>query len=335
MKLAPALRRLLRLADDADQVTLLPAAVALGNRARVGFQNERVGMSIEVDLDGDLPYRSVLASDLGKVLLSAPADAEATIEDGVGYGILRVTAGLAAKGIASKAGSESTPFPVPPVTSWQLAPDWPAVLALVPFCAPKWMGALAGIRFAPGCADATDTAVFAQARVAFDFEGIVPSEIFRHWPTGEDTAIAMHGGRFFARVGEEIRWATLLPPGKFPAATLIPAVHPYASAAVDTERLTQAVQQIKQQGSVRGVKVQFGGDGTTLSVAGDPPLLSIDLPGGPPAIPSEIWVSWRELSRLTKVLRTPRTAICLGPAGSPLRLESGPLVLCLWPLIVS
>jgi hypothetical protein len=333
MKLEKALRRLLWMAGNDDQIVMVPASVATDERPRVGFQNSQLGMSIGVD--EVLPYRALPVDALSKLLLPAPASAAVEIEEGSGYGFLRVTAGLATKEITSKPGSDSPLFPEPPRTGWRYCPDWPAVLAIAGFCGPSWMGSLAGVRVAPDRVEATDTTVFTQARVALGFEGthIIPKDIFSRWPTG-DVALAIDGGRFYARVGEEKRWATLLPPGKFPDTNLIPEVHPYVSMSVDTERLAQAVQQVKKLGSVQGVRVHAGASGLTLAVAGEPPPLSIDLPCEPPGVPMDIWVSGKVLASLIKAIRTPRVGVCLGPAGSPLRLDSGPLVLCLWPLLV-
>lgn len=334
MNLGKALRRVLALAGKDDLVVFEPRNWEADRRQRIGFQNDRLGMCIQVDADNELPYRAVPANALSKVIVPAPVSAPVSIEAGSGYGALRVTAGLAVKEVLSTAGSDCPKFPEPAYGAWRYCGDWRAVMAITPFCGPSWMGSLAGLRFLPDRVEATDTAVFAQARVETGFDGIVPAEVFEHWLPG-DVAAAMEGGRFFARVDDEVRWATLLHGGKWPASSVIPDVHPHSSMSVDTERLVQAAQQVKKLGAVQGVRVRMTEDGVQLSVAGEPAPLVIDLPGEPPAEPGGLWVSTQLLVKMSKLLKTPRTAVSIGPEGTPLRFDSGPLVLCLWPLLVS
>ena len=98
------------------------------------------------------------------------------------------------------------------------------------------------VRFTPRCVEATDRYRVARAEIDEEWEGLVPSEVFQHWPAGDVFAkfTALHA---FFRIGDEVRYAALVH-GKFPDTRVyVPDEHHGNFALCELAPLLGAVKQ--------------------------------------------------------------------------------------------
>lgn len=286
-----------------------------------------------VRVDEDLPNALL---DSAVVLKAAKGPGELSIRE-AGYGQVLVQAGSAQYQLASK---ELASFPgLPPMPEGlEPVPGWRWVLGVVHAAEQERLGlAMSRIHFAPCYVEACDKARLARAEIEGPWgDALVPQRIFRAWPKGAVKAHFSATHAVFSIGMEEIRVACLAV-DKYPVTEgLMPAEHRGPWALVEVAALKKAIELGRQVSYLGMVLVAMTPDSVVVKAAqsdqtahkfvSSVPVLHGS--GGTGAV----FLFGKYLVDALAQLETPNVRVCWDGPLDPLRLESGPLVICIWQM---
>lgn len=181
------------------------------------------------------------------------------------------------------------------------------------------------LHFRHDLVEATDRFRVARAFVHTPWEGLVPAATFRNWPGG-DVAAAFSDDIAVFSVGDELR-TTVLKRGTFQDCDkLLPPLLNCPAIRVETAVLRDTVKRVKALSST----CQLSLDGTVVNVAGggfSETLAGFGKETG--VVMLHVNAGW--LVEALQHVATPLVQLSYTGPGDPLRVESGPFVVGLWP----
>jgi hypothetical protein len=199
------------------------------------------------------------------------------------------------------------------------------------------------VSFRPTVVEATDRSRAARAEIPGPWFGLVPAQLFKHWPKSEDVACVFTEHACFWKIGEELRFAFIQQSKKYPALEkLIPEIHEGWWMVLERVSLLETVKKAADMSPTASIVLDFGLMGLTVRADAREGVnfeaklnAGLGIPQGQCALYTEILLDGKLLGEALKVMETPRVKLCYGKSGEPLRLESGGLVECLWPMMSS
>lgn len=200
---------------------------------------------------------------------------------------------------------------------------------------------LMNINFRPTVVEATDRARVARAEIAGPWAGLVPAQLFKYWPKSGSVECVFTDYHCFWKVEEELRFAFIQQSEKYPKLEkLIPEDHEGWWMIVDVKSLAETVKKAADMSPTASVVLDFGIMGITVrahareGVDFEAKLEGrMGIPGGQNAQYTEMLLDGKMLGEALKVVDTPKVKLCYGKPQEPLRLESGGLIECLWPML--
>jgi len=312
-------------------VLLIPAEGS--ERAKLWATDGKVGCLIALEEAVDLP--SVALG--GAWLASAVKGSSESISFSTkGYGQVELRVGDV---VLTTTGEGVANFPaVPPTPEFRKVEGFGGVVSISGFAASPRMGEqYASVRFRKGCAEATDTFGVARVDIGLGAKGqLVPSRIFKHWGRGQ-VELAFGEGRAFFRVEDEIRIAMLERGGYPDLERLVPETDGAPWAAVDRKVLLEAVDRARAQSPRKLVRLCWSQAGLVVSSwmgerAGSVKT-DLEVLGIMGATESSVMISAGPVVKALKVFKTPVVRLSQCREKGPLRLESGPYTVCVWPFL--
>lgn len=272
-------------------------------------------------LDQDVPNVMIDAEKLAAALKGVK---QATIEQVVNQTVV-------ISGVRLEGGNvnEYPAIPRFPESNFQKLQDWWTIEKLLHAVSKDpQQPILQCLHFRHDLVETTDRFRVARAFVRTPWEGLVPAATFRHWPDGDVHATFGEDLAAF-RVGDELRF-TRLKRGAFQDCDqLLPPWHEGSRAIVATKVLIDSVKRAKAlAGACRltidaqMVQVEGGGFKETTLIH-----RTIDAPEKPVTI--HVNSTW--LLEALRNVSTDRVVLGYTDSGDPLRIESGPYVVGLWP----
>lgn len=322
MHLGMALARLLKLVPEAESISLSSSSPR--SAARVWAQTKSLGVLLHLDSDVQVPDGSVRVQELlslGKI--RAADDVRFGAHGGYGYTPLHVGP-ISGSVVLAPAQVFPDIGLAPGAGKAKSSRDWSVLPVLLGFAGDRYQG-LSCVVISEGKAEATDRVAFARARVNLGVLGKVPVGALRELPAGVVSAWQTPG-RVWVAAPEEVRWTTLYH-AEYPDTSQIPERHPWQQSVVPVAPLLDAVGRVEGAKAQR-VRLEVG-EGVRLSFESSSTVVHVQGSRCPPA---GGWFSAPRLGKILRKLTTPAVAVGLGPAGVPLRLDSGVLSVCLWPL---
>lgn len=226
-------------------------------------------------------------------------------------------------------------FQTPP-EPMQYVPRWDAIAAVVHAAGDHKIDndLLRCVRFSPKAVEATDRYRLARADVDMNWSGLVPNELFSHWPRGDVFARFTALYAFF-RIGDELRYSNLLHGKYADIRSVLADEHRGHVALCPTEPLLKAVKQAVKMHKARIVGMEFKGD--TVKVLNwthrDDQQFHTTMPAEG-ATDATVLVLGPHFYEALGTIKTPRVFVGYGPGEKDLvRLESGTLTVCLWPML--
>lgn len=199
---------------------------------------------------------------------------------------------------------------------------------------------LMNVNFRPVAVEATDEYRVARADIVGPWSGLVPAQLFRHWPKSGSVECAFTEFHSFWKMDSELRFAVTQHSKRYAAIEkLIPEKHDGWWMVLERKSLIELVKKAADMSPTASVFLYFGLMGLTVRadarVGADFEATlnaGLGIPQGRCAQYTEILVDGKLLGEALKVMDTPRVKLCYGTSEEPLRLESGGLVECLWPM---
>lgn len=317
-----------------------------GMPARLYATNGVVG--ILVDVDQPLPNMVLPAEPLIK--LCRDTTAVIGVENQGNAQALVTVTGKAAKGAAlytlqGLPPSEFPGFPAIPERFHRIQDyQWWSLQRVVHAAGKnKAEAELMNISFRPTAIEATDRSRVARAEVSGPWSGLVPSQLFQHWPKSGDVFCVFTEYYCFWRVGQELRFAIIQRSEKYPnLEKIIPEVHDGWWMVMNVRPLMETVKRAFSMSPTASVVLDFGLMGLTVRAHSKKGTeftsqLSgkLGVPSGRTAQFTEILLDGKLLWEALRAFDTPKVRLCFGEAREPLRLESGNVVECLWPMLAS
>jgi hypothetical protein len=346
---ADGIRRALRFCPKGSKAPPLAQAVRLVPKtaaapAHVYAISGAVG--IRVDVEGDVPD-VVLAAGTVRSALKGASELEGVEEVGTGTVILHVRSRAGVVDYKVPGGVVST-FPLfPPVPTEDLFQALPgfryAVQAVAPAAGKDAKRPELGVlHFEHGYVEATDLARLCRLETRWNLTGHVPAEVVAGWPADVEVVSGVVSDPYlFLRVGSELRCAALREPGRYHAkmATYLGEDMPgvVALAARDMIDAAKRSLDVSPWGVVvldltgeRCVARSYMPDRKKVDEASCEVTVRSPRPavGGTTA---QVIVSARYLADALAAACTPLVVLRYRDAVSPLRVESGPVVTCVWP----
>lgn len=335
-RLEEALRRVLRFVGGKDDeavlrtVRFLPAEGAFP--ARVLAMGAELGCMAPVE--GDLPDVLVHAEPLKAIAKQTVLRAQQG-----GHHLLLETSG----------GAYTLPLiPTNTYPSWPVLPDqlraleeWPT-MAKVLHAAGKVPGRpdLGCVHFYEDRVEATDAQRMALADVHSHLSGMVPLGLFTTWPKKSRAWAEFTVTHAFFKFDKELRFGWLHQGKRVDCQRHIPEYHEGPSVVVPTKSLRDAVKQAADSTDLKWVRLRPGmGRVLVASTDGEfqAPVESWlnRWSGSQAPNPPTLTVSGKFLLAALKAVDTPNVRLCYtdgGDPSSPIRLESGGFVECIWPI---
>jgi hypothetical protein len=201
---------------------------------------------------------------------------------------------------------------------------------------------LSCLHFLPDCVEATDSYRITIIDVVTGVAGKVPASAFKHWGSG-DTAVAFTGTHAWFRTGEEMRFQKIQRGTYAEGCDLrnhVPQFHDGPWMTTPAKPLRDVVKKALSVSPVKQVILEFGVWGVTVKA--ETPDSSFEervdgeagVAGGSVTEYPRLLVNGKFLDDALRVVSTPNVRLCYGGAASPLRLESGSYVECIWPKVV-
>lgn len=242
--------------------------------------------------------------------------------------------------------SEFPGFPAIPQTFTELSPyQWRTIQKIVHAAGKdETKPELMNISFRPTAVEATDRCRVARAEVPGPWSGLVPANLFRHWPKSVKVECAFTDYHAFWRIdGEELRFAVIQRSEKYPPLEkLIPEDHAGWWIVLQTNALAEMVKKAADMSPTKSVVLDFGLRGLTVrahtregSTFEGQLHAALGIPSECYAQYTELLINGKMLGEVLKVVETPKVKLCYGKPQEPLRLESGGLIECLWPMLSS
>lgn len=189
------------------------------------------------------------------------------------------------------------------------------------------------VRFWPHAVEATDRHRIAQADVQLPWTGLVPSELFDHWPPGLVEASFSASCAFF-RIGDEMRYAYLMQGRTKDIREVVRSDHSGPTALCPKDQLLSAVKQAARMTKAKTVVLTFADE--TVKVASwthrPDQIFTTVIPALGAATPATVLVSGDNFLEALREMKTPR--VLVGYHERPdelLRLGSGKLTVWLVP----
>lgn len=287
-----------------------------------------------VRVQGDVPNALIEAS----VLVKASRGEGAMRITQAGYGQYQIEVGSARYQVQ---GRDLSGYPgLPPIPEeLEEVRGWGWVLGAMHAAEPERSGGpMSCIHFTSEYVESCDAARVARAELTGPWgEALVPKRLFKSWPKGAVKAKFSPTHAVFSIGMEELR-VGCLSAEKYPDTSgLVPAVHGGPWVLVETEALRRAVllgRQVSYLGMVflemtsQRVVVQAAqADERAHRYVSDLPVLHAPRPaqGG-------VFVLGKYLLDALSKIETPNLKLCWGAPLDPLRIEAGPLVICIWQI---
>lgn len=361
MDLFDALKRVMRFCptkksdpEELKAVRFIPGAP--GYHPRVFGTDGLTGCVVEVT-DQALPS-AVFGSDALKGILKGAVGIDSV--EAVGYGEYRLSintkTSLMGYTVASIQDTSRLPGlpPIPAIgNGWSEVPWFEDILGVVHASKNGMMGTdWANLYFTPDWVQASDQTRLARVAVKTPLTGHVPHQVFRTWPKGEVQVAVTHLNPVtpvvFFRIGDETRF-TFMQPSRGEHEKLegyLPGVHPGPGLVVAREGLMDLVKRAKMVTAMPDlISLDFGVRGVTVraTVDGHGAGFEASLDGVPTYYTGDARFERTQMildaKVLVEILRSMDTpSVMLGfaapqsmiPPHRPLRIESGPMLVCLF-----
>lgn len=320
-----------------SNLLLLPAQGE--RRARVYGLRGMVGCLVELDDGVDVPHAAPSAKLLAEVAKGCAAVDKIRL---VGEGKLEIISHTEGGQKLTTHLESATPSDFPGVPdipeSLELVAQWPEVTSLLhAVAAEKDDPELARVNFKGGWAEATDKRRIARVNIDVHWKGLIPSEVFKHWPKGDVEAGFTPDMAIF-RVGDQTRIAMYAERGSFPACDqVLPDVYAGATMVVSVKELKKAVAQATKLSPHKLVTLDF--KAKQLSVTAwvdkdhDPVEFEAVLPGLG-EIPGYLVVDGKMVTQALRYAKTPNVRLGYQSPRDPLRIEAGRRIEGIWPVHV-
>jgi DNA polymerase III sliding clamp (beta) subunit (PCNA family) len=351
MLLKEAIQRAAKFIDKGKEAPPIMRALRFipayqGMPARVYATNGAVG--IILDVGQELPNMALPADPLVK--LCKDITGVVSIEDKGNAKAAITVAGKAANDQSTYTldglpPSEFPGFPAVPATFNALNPYQWSVIQKVVHAAGKDVAKpeLMNVNFRPTVVEATDRSRVARAEIAGPWAGLVPAQLFQNWPKTGNVECVFTDYHCFWKIEDELRFAIIQRSEKYPALEkLIPENHEGWWMVVDVKSLAETVKKAADMSPTASVVLDFGIMGLTIrshareGIDFESKLEGrMGIPGGCNAQYTEMLLDGKLLRDALKVVETPKVKLCYGKSQEPLRLESGGLIECLWPMLAS
>jgi hypothetical protein len=336
MQLKQAITRVCRFCGGKESgilrsVRLVPAEK--GVLAKLWATDGKTGCLIQVDEGVDLPGVAIGGAWLAAAVKGS-SDRISFVTKG--YGQVEVAVGESVMTTTGEGVAEFPPVPIPP----ELRPvsGFKGVVDVSAFAASPKMGAqYAAVRLREDCAEATDT--FGVARADMDLGGdgqLVPARLFKHWGKGP-VEMGFDASWGYFRVGDELRVA-LLERGGYPdLERLVPERDGAPWLVVDRKALKEAVVKAQAQSPRNLVRFCWSKAGLVVSswmgeTAGTAKT-DLELLDQREVGDCALMVSGRPVARALDMFKTPAVRLSQRWEKGPIRLESGPYTVCVWPFL--
>jgi len=291
-----------------------------GTRAAVYATNGPQAILIWVD-DTDLP--NVMID--GEKLSAAIKGTKEVRFDSVANGTVSLS------GVRLEGGNvaEYPSTPPMPEEAFKKVDDWWAIEKVLHVVSRDHQDpALRCLHFRKDMVETTDRFRVARAFVETPWEALVPSQIFSHWPAG-DVSASFGPGQAVFMVGDEMRFTVLKSDLFVDCDPLLPACHDGPRVAVPTDQLIASLKRLKPLSdnsvlhlSPKEVRLEGGGYSDSLNTT-----FALDAPEEP----SRMAVNTAWFLESLQNVSTGRVLLGYTMAGELLRVESGPLVVGIWP----
>lgn len=252
--------------------------------------------------------------------------------------------------IQGKAPSEfpiAAQFP----TEWEAIPTrpynvWGEILRLVHLTGKdKTKPELSAVRFRAGAVEATDMARVGRVQTVTRGDALVPVEVLKNWPKDYDgVSLSFADDQLvFFRCDREIRFGYKRPMEHYPQLdTIIPEYHDGWAGLISTPALLDAVKAATAVSGKGIVNLRFGPLGVHVDA-----LFPREMTHGfyalvdgcadartarQPLEGNSFSFNGKLLSEALKEIKTPRVRMCYRYPQEPLRIESGLMIECLWPM---
>jgi DNA polymerase III sliding clamp (beta) subunit (PCNA family) len=202
---------------------------------------------------------------------------------------------------------------------------------------------LMNLNFRPTAVEATDHHRVARAEVTGNWGGLVPARLFQNCARAYNVEYAFTGSHCFWRMRkDELRFAALQVFPNYPdLEKIIPEEHQGWSMTVEVKCLLEMVKKAADMSPTASVVLDFGLMGVTVKayakrgVAFEGPVPGVmSLPWGENARYVTLMLDGKYFVQALKAVITPRVRLCYGQPDDPVRIESGGLIECLWPMLV-
>lgn len=201
--------------------------------------------------------------------------------------------------------------------------------------------ALMNVCFRSTAVEAFNRWLLARVDICGPWLGLVPARLFQAWPESSVGECTFTEHYCFWKMEDELRFAVLQNRSDYPdLSQLIPEEHDGCWMVVHRKPLIEAIKKAADMSPTGSVFFNFGPMG--LRVRTDAPegtdfevelKVAIGIPVGQIAQYVGVLLSGKFLLQALQAMDTPRVKLCYGKSPQdPLRIESGCLVECLWPM---
>lgn len=294
-----------------------------GNRSALYATDGPQGILIFLDQGVDVPNTMVEAEKLSAAIKGLK---EVTIEASANE-----TLNLSGVTIDGGNVNEFPTIPTLPGRDFHPLPDWWVIEKLLHAVSKDMQQPLLQcLHFRKDLVEATDRFRVARTFVKTPWEGLVPAKTFANLPSGEMSATFGEDLAVF-RIMDELRF-TVLKRGQFQDCDqLLPPKHEGSRAITSRTELSNAIKRVKALATACKITlsphaIAIEGGGFSETVENTQAHFSTN---GAPNTTLHVNASW--MHEALHHVSTPRVLLGYTDPGDPLRIESGPYVVGLWP----
>jgi len=334
MELKKALKRVVKMTSSARgealyrYIRFLPGEAESGIPPRV-FARDLDCMSL-IPVDRQVP-NVFLDSTMLKKALAEPGEWSMELK---GMGKTEIRVGEAEYKLHNIDYTSHPTFPDIP-TEFKPVSGFDSILKVVHAASADRSEAFGMVNFADEWVEATDRSRFARVYFPGFMKGLVPSRLFKNWPSGA-VQVAVTPSSVFFLIGDELRIA-MFNNGKYPDTRNMLGESPADGfILVETDALVTAVKQATKVSPLNLISLEFTdkGFGIAAWVEEDKPYSfwgSLDVVQKSNVVGKAL-VSGKYLEQALKPVITPNVVLRYGSPVDPLSVESGNYVACIWQM---